>query len=75
MAQLRPVGGTRDPRFTHSSYVHPVMPDGIRSVLIDEHLHNIGPETLDFVLSFVHDNNLQLVGTCILLGDSTSTKA
>ncbi|MCC7006650.1 MAG: DUF3579 domain-containing protein [Ottowia sp.] len=66
MAQFRPPGDTRDPRFCYSPYVRPLLQGEIKCVVIDERLGDIDPKALDFVLNFAHDNHLVVVQACSL---------
>src|SRR5687767_237664 len=45
----------------YSPYVRPAMLSGIRSVVVDEALHDIEPLAYHFVLDFAKDNDLQII--------------
>jgi hypothetical protein len=49
-----------DHRMSYSPYVKPVTVDGVRCVIVDKKLQKIASSAYNFLISFAHDNDLQI---------------
>jgi hypothetical protein len=50
-----------DRQMRYSSFVHPVLMDGVRCVLVDIELRRVEPRALRFLLDFAGDNELVVI--------------
>jgi len=50
-----------DRQMRYSSFVHPVLMDGVRCVLVDTELRSVEPRALRFLLDFAADNELVVI--------------
>jgi len=49
-----------DQRINYSPYLKPIISAGIKCVVIDRRLEETDPEAFRFLMSFAHDNELQV---------------
>jgi len=49
-----------DQRINYSPYLKPIISAGIKCVVIDRRLEETNPEAFSFLMSFAHDNELQV---------------
>lgn len=49
-----------DQRISYSPYVKPIIAAGVKCVVIDRRLEQTNPEAFSFLMSFAHDNELQV---------------
>jgi len=49
-----------DQRINYSPYLKPIISAGIKCVVIDRRLQETNPEAFSFLMSFAHDNALQV---------------
>ena len=67
MSSFRPQGsGGPHAHLHYSPYVRPIVFDGVKSVVVDERLHDIEPRAWDFVRDFAKDNDLVTIEACLL---------
>lgn len=64
---LSTFGGDRQMRY--SSFVHPVLMDGVRCVRVEAELKRIEPRAYRFLLDFAADNELVVIDPTLPAGD------
>jgi hypothetical protein len=57
---------TRQGYLYYSSFVRPILINGIRAVVVDRSLREAHPLAYHFVVNFAKDNDLQVVDACVL---------
>jgi len=50
----------KDQRINYSPYLKPIIAAGIKRVVIERRLQETNPEAFSFLMSFAHDNELQV---------------
>ena len=49
-----------DQRISYSPFLRPIISAGIKCAVVDRRLEGINPEAFSFLMSFAHDNELQV---------------
>jgi hypothetical protein len=65
MSSFRPNTG-RHAHLCYTTFVRPILLNGVRSVVVDHALRELEPLAYHFVVNFAKDNDLQILDACLL---------
>ncbi|MFL6676048.1 MAG: DUF3579 domain-containing protein, partial [Massilia sp.] len=67
MSCFRPEGsGGPNAHLKFSPYVHPIVVNGVKAVVVNNALQSIEPLAYHFVVNFAKDNDLQVIDACFV---------
>ena len=75
MCNFRPGGPQPGSHLRYSPWCVPTVVNGIKCVVVNRALRDYEPMAWDFVMNFARDNDLQVVGACLLPDAGVAGKA